>query len=235
MVRSKGSPRQECVICGKREATTRDHVPPRGIFCRPRPGNLVCVPACQQCNNGSSDRDERFRVYLGLHVSSDDVGARFYREEALRTLRHNDRLREEILSGTEPTYLSTENGVIHGGGFRIRWDSDAHDAIVERTIRGLYYHHFSKILGDQGRVSVQWLRTLTQDMIEMSAEWAVNTLGTGECIYRFGRNRESPLHSVWIFQFYKSHWASGYTTPRQANLTAGGLAPHIASNSTADH
>jgi hypothetical protein len=213
----------ECVICGEREAKSRDHVPPKGIFCRPRPGNLVRVPACSQCNNRASDLDERFRVYLGMHVTSnDEAGARFYREEALRTLRHNRALREEILSKAEPTYLATESGVIHGWAFRIAWDSAAHDAIVERTIRGLYYHHFGEVLGSGVSVKVQWLLELTPEMIARSEEWAANTLGTGECVYRFGRlpkkealerAEDSPLHSVWIFQFYKAHWASGHTTP----------------------
>lgn len=203
-----------CAICGERNATGQDHVPPKGIFCHPRPSNLVRVPACQHCNNGASGLDERFRVYLGLHVSSTgDVGARFYREEALRTLRHNRRLRDEILSKTEPTYLSTESGLIHGWGFRINWDSAAHDAIVERTIRGLYYHHFGQILGARVSVRVQWLRRPAPDILDLSANWPANTLGRGECIYRYGRAEDAPLASTWLFQFCNAHWAGGYTTP----------------------
>jgi hypothetical protein len=98
-------------------------------------------------------------------------------------------------------------------GFRFTWDSDAHDAVVERTIRGLYDHHFGEILGDRASITVHRFRSLTPDMIAMSEGWSANVLGTGDCIYRFGRAIDSPLDSVWIFQFYNAHWAGGYTTP----------------------
>jgi len=205
------SPSPVCVICRLHEATTKDHVPPKGIFCTPRPANLIRVPACHRCNHGASRSDERVRVYLGLQVGSrNEAGAKFYKQ-ALQTLRHNRKLRNEILAGSEPTYLTTPAGVIYDRAFRLAWDSDAHDSIVERTIRGLYYHHFGDVLGNRVSVSVQWFASLT--IIEMSEDWSANVLGTGECVYRFGRAIDSPLHSVWIFQFYQAHWAGGYTTP----------------------
>src|SRR5262247_1658110 len=97
----------------------------------------------------------RCRRVSGLHVSSKgDAGVRFYHEEALRTLRHNRRLREEILAKAEPAAFTTESGIVHGWGFRVLWDSDAHDAIVERTIRGLYYHYFGEVLGKQAKITI---------------------------------------------------------------------------------
>ena len=122
-----------CGICGQRDATTNDHVPPRGIFCPPRPSNLIRVPACRPCNSGASGLDERFRVYLGLHVSrSAATGSRLY-DEALRSLRHNRRLLKEVLASVRPAHLTTEHGIIYERGFRVLWDSDAHDAIVAKT------------------------------------------------------------------------------------------------------
>lgn len=202
-----------CVICGSRKAVTRDHIPPKGIFCQPRPNNLITVPACKECNNGASDLDERFRVHLSLHVArkGNDTARNFY-EEALRTLEHNSELRREILSKLEPVYLTTESGIIHDKGYRMLWDSQAHDAIVERMIRGLYYHHFRQILANRVDIEVQWLKKLTPEIVSMPKDWRVNTFGTGEVTYIFARKAGSPLDSVWIFQFYKGHWAGGYTT-----------------------
>jgi hypothetical protein len=207
---------QQCVICNKRPAVTRDHIPPKGIFIKPRPDNLICVPSCHECNLGSSGLDERFRVYLGLHAAgAGGQGEEFFKQEALKTLDHNRKLRREILSKLEPTYLQTEGGIIYGKAYRIAWDSKAHDAIVERIIRGLYYHHYNEILGDLVNIKVHWFRKLTRKMVEMSEEWNVNSFGKGEVTYRFDRATEQPLHSVWIFQFYKAHWAGGYTTPKK--------------------
>lgn len=204
-----------CVLCGKQVATTRDHIPPKGIFCKPRPDNLISVPACTRCNNGVSSLDERFKVNLGLHVgASGGKSGEFFHKAALRTLANNRKLRNKILSKLEAAYLATESGIIHSRGYRIRWDSEAHDLIVERTIRGLYYHHFNEILGDRVDIKVQWFRKLTPEMIEMSNDWSTYTFGKGEVTYRYGRANESPLNSIWIFQFYEVHWAGGYTEPK---------------------
>lgn len=210
-----------CALCGERDAATKDHVPPRGIFCPPRPSNLIRVPACRPCDSGTSRLDERFRVYLGLHVSRNTAsGARLY-EEARRSLRHNQRLLKEVLASVRPAHLATEHGVIYERGFRVLWDSNAHDTIVEKTIRGLYYHHFNEILGARVKIDVYWFRSLSSDLIEMSQGWMERRFGHGEFIYRFARAEESPLDSVWIFEFYGAHWAAGYTSPieRPPNIT----------------
>jgi hypothetical protein len=119
-----------------------------------------------------------------------------------------------MLSKLEPVYLTTEAGIIHSRGHRILWDSEAHDLIVERTIRGLYYHHFNEILGDRVEIKVHWFRKLTPEMVEMSNDWRAYTFGKGEVTYRYGRASESPLNSIWIFEFYEAHWAGGYTEPK---------------------
>jgi hypothetical protein len=204
-----------CVFCNKRPAVTKDHIPPKGIFLKPRPSNLVRVPACEECNSGASDLDERFMVYLGLHVGGwGGEGENFFRNGVLKALDQNRKLRKEILSKMKPVYLESKGGIIYDWGYKVLWDSEAHNAIVEKTIRGLYYHHFNEVLGDAADIKVHWYRKLTPEMAEMSKEWGVNIFGKGEVVYRFGGAIDAPLHSVWIFQFYGAHWAGGYTTPK---------------------
>lgn len=204
-----------CVFCNKRPAVTKDHIPPKGIFLKPRPSNLIRVPACEECNTGSSDLDERFMVYLALHVGGSGVQAEeFFRKGALKILNQNRKLRKEILSKMKPVYLQSRDGIIYGPGYKVVWDSKAHSAVVEKIIRGLYYHHFNEILGESADIKVHWYRRLTLEMAEMSKEWDVRNFGKGEVVYRYRRAIDGPLHSVWIFQFYGAHWAGGYTTPK---------------------
>ncbi len=58
-----------CCYCGTKEATTRDHVPPKAIFNKPRPDDLITVPCCFECNNQASSFDEKFKAYLGMHIA----------------------------------------------------------------------------------------------------------------------------------------------------------------------
>ena len=213
-----------CVFCGKSPAKTRDHIPPKGIFPRPRP-QLITVPACARCNRGTSRIEEAFRVYLSLRVGiNNDATAKLWNDEAMRTLRHNPRLRNIILRSTRTISVRSPAGIILGERQGGLWPPEVHDPIVEKTIRGLYFYHYGEILGDRVHIKVQWLRT-TEDLenwsrrIDPSVEqlWTelpgVGNVGTRYFRYRYATAIENPLHSAWLFDFYGAHFASGYTSP----------------------
>jgi hypothetical protein len=216
-----------CVFCGKSPAKTRDHIPPKGIFARPRPA-MITVPACLRCNRSISKIEEAFRVYLSLRVGiNNDSTSKLWNDEVMRTLKHNPRLRNRIIRSMGPLGVRSPAGIILTEGIGGPWPSAAHDPIIEKTIRGLYFHHYSEILADRVRIKVQWLRTL-EDIenwsrrIDPSVEplWTelpgAGNVGAGFFRYRYARAIESPLHSVWLFDFYGAHFASGYTSPEEA-------------------
>ena len=51
-----------CTYCGKSAKLTSDHIPPKNLFPKPRPTNLVTVRACRKCNKSASKDDEYFRL-----------------------------------------------------------------------------------------------------------------------------------------------------------------------------
>ena len=51
-----------CIYCQKNEATTVDHVPPKAMFPKPRPANLITVPCCDPCNKSFKNDDEYFLI-----------------------------------------------------------------------------------------------------------------------------------------------------------------------------
>lgn len=153
-------------------------------------------------------------VNLSLHVGADSLKTeRLWKNHALRAVKHNRRLREKLLATMKPVYLRSPGGVITERRIGSLWDSEAHDKIIERMIRGLYFHHFSEILGDRVKCKVQWLSTISDEINDMSKEWQQHVIGNGQIVYRYVKAQEHPLHSSWLFQFYDRHWASGYTEP----------------------
>ena len=52
---------QFCIYCGRQKATTKDHVPPKSFFTKPRPAKLITVPCCKVCNRTYGKDDERVR------------------------------------------------------------------------------------------------------------------------------------------------------------------------------
>ena len=63
---------------------------------------------------------------------------------------------------------------------------------------------------------MHWYRELTNEMVELSSDWSMNSMGADIFVYKFARAVDQPLASVWLFQFYGRHWAGGHTTPQIA-------------------
>ncbi|MGO9992866.1 MAG: hypothetical protein ACLPTF_10205 [Steroidobacteraceae bacterium] len=74
-----------CVLCGINAATSREHVPAESFFERPYPPDLITVPACARCNQGSQLDDDYFLAFLvsreiaGTPAVLDTVRDRVYR------------------------------------------------------------------------------------------------------------------------------------------------------------
>jgi hypothetical protein len=202
-----------CGYCGSSSPTTRDHIPPRGIFPHPQPSDLITIPSCASCNHGASDSDELFRAYLSLHVGLETPLTSRLWEPALRGIQRNRRLHQRLLAEMERVWLTTPSGIIYGQAHRGHWDSDAHDITVERMIRGLYFHHYGEVLGTRVGVNTHWFRALSPDLLEATAECEQRSVGDGQFVYRLGRASDAPLHSIWLFEFHKRHWAGGQTAP----------------------
>ena len=85
-----------CALCGVNPACTRDHVPPKAIFPKPRPA-LITVPACFKCNNSASGLDDLFKVYLSMQTAeNNDIARQLFTEKTTRTLQRNQNLLQRI-------------------------------------------------------------------------------------------------------------------------------------------
>lgn len=211
-----------CGFCGTTAPTTRDHVPPKSIFPTPRPNDLITIPSCPVCNQGASESDELFRSYLSLHVGLDTPATKRLWFEALRGVRHNRRLHRSLVANMQKLLLTTPSGIVYGQAHGAPWDSKVHDITIERIIRGLYFHHYREVLGSRVIVECHWYRELSPNLLEATAECEQRSVGADQFVYRFGRASDSPLHSIWLFQFHQRHSAGGHRTPAQADGYSGG-------------
>lgn len=204
-----------CAICGINEATTRDHVPPKAIFPKPQPENLITVPACSDCNNGASDLDDLFKVYLSMHAAGEsDIARRLFTEKTARTLERNKSLLARIAEESKELQIEDESGnfVTRTGGL---WNSEAHDAVIERTIRGLYFSHTGNVVPTDTVLKVQWLHGVPEDIESKIDLFTEVTIGEEQVIYKYLIYDEDPRYSLWLFEFYGAHWASGHISPNE--------------------
>lgn len=174
-----------CAICGEREGTTRDHVPPKAIFPRPRPDNLVTVPACPECNNGASDHDDLFKVYLSMQAAgNNEIARRLFQEKTVRTLERNQSLLAAIRNEATVVEVINNQGRLETRT-GILWDSDAHDRVIERTIRGLYFHHAGNSILNDANLAVQWLSGVPDDILPNLHLFNEVILGDNQVTYKY--------------------------------------------------
>src|SRR5271168_5407862 len=78
-----------CIYCGDARELTRDHVPPRCLFSKPRPNDLVTVPCCVACNRALSRHDEYFRIAMTTGIDRE----KFPKENAYSVRAINNLIR----------------------------------------------------------------------------------------------------------------------------------------------
>lgn len=203
-----------CVICGKRPMTGRDHLPPQSVFPKPRPSDLITVPACDNCNNKRSGLDEEFKVAIGLQAGHGEQGERLFYDQTSRTLSHNRRLMRELASAMQEVKIHTPEGLMVGTASAVPLRSESYDTIINRIIRGLHWHHTGHILGDRVDIKINWYRNLTRKIYEMTNNWTTGVVGDGQFIYKYAVFDEVPMASVWVLQFFGRAWSSGTITPK---------------------
>lgn len=197
-------PKIKCAICGIREATSRDHIPPKSIFPKPWPNDLITVPACYQCNSGSSPDDEEFKVGISLLAGTEtSLTRQLWDKGTMPTLAHNRKLHREIVSGMIDVDVQTPAGIYLRTEKAILIPAKGIKRVVERTIRGLYFHHFKECLGAQAHCGVQKIQVKpTQEVLELIRGLPVVAVAGGVFKYRFGRPSDAPLTSIWLLSFY---------------------------------
>jgi hypothetical protein len=200
-------PRQ-CVYCGQPTADGREHVPPKAVFVRPFPPNLITVPCCSVCNGRWGKLDEEFRPWLSFTVGIDtDERLRFWRESALRGLTRNRRLKEEILDGFTRTLV--RNPATNEWGHATLLDKAVYDSMIRRITRGLYFREYREILPERTAISISRRRHFNE-MSEFMKYARRRDIGT-QFAYAVLCADERPVDTLWMYIFHQRECALAAT------------------------
>jgi len=206
----------ECVYCGSTESMTVDHVPPRSLFPRPRPSNLITVPCCRSCNKGWSTDDEYLRTVLVFRsdVGDQEAGSRVA-PTAVRSFQREEGVgfRTAFAATIRPVEIVTPTGLYVGNSATYDVDGIRLARSGERITKGLYYHEFRRRLPET--VSVRSYPTDALESMEVEARESlmrmaddvfrtqtIRRVGDGVFAYTFGAARDRPEAMLWIMQFY---------------------------------
>jgi len=196
-----------CIYCGKNPASTKDHVPPKSFFPRPRPANLITVPSCGDCNNMFGKDDERVRnIVTSINTTEIHPAIRqqiannrqrsFHRAEGFSNFLH-------LLSSIELTGHQSANGEYIYKAPAFNLDQEVIDRFIERMTRALLFYENGI---EWTELDVKW--KLSPNIQEMPSEaqrfllnGQVKEIGDGVFSY-VGYFLQGKVTSLWLMSFY---------------------------------
>lgn len=213
-----------CTYCDA-DATTHDHVPPRGLFPRPWPSDLITVPSCESCNGGASLDDELFRLSLVLREEVEaHPKASQVLQTAMRGLNRPERpaLRQAILKSARNVERFSPGGIYLGNNKEYALPLKRIVEVSNRITRGLYFHHIGEPLPKEYTVDSRPAQCLN-----LSDDFALDSLlkliglinpqvfsvADGAFRYRFGICEDNPEASFWVFIFFDTLAYVAFTIP----------------------
>ena len=213
-----------CVYCGKNEATTVDHVPPRGLFPKPRPSTLITAPCCEACRQGQSLDDEYFIRALAMrHDVEDNPAAAKVLEKVQRAFAKPSKrgFARSLINTVKPAELFSRGGVYIGRSLSYHVEYDRLTKVMERTTLGLYHHVFGDRLPEThmcvtyaaagiALTDIEITESL-QRVVDFALRGRIRVIG--DKTYAFCVNQIEECATVWLHLLYERVAFIAYTLP----------------------
>jgi hypothetical protein len=213
-----------CVYCNEREATTEDHVVPEGFFPEAPTQGYVRVRACEPCNNGHS-RDEEYLLAVllaqgtGRSDEANEILNRWSRDHETGARRRTG-LGRRLVDAVEPVELHSEAGIYLGTERAVRLEVDRVNRVLEKIVRGLFFHEFGRRLPDDVTLRVELdpeFDRLRHGPFPHAMVRVPKRLGD-VFTWRVVALPESPDFTVWVLTFYDSVLATAVTGRAQTSV-----------------
>jgi hypothetical protein len=199
-----------CVLCGRREAVTGEHIPPRSLF-RENANPYLTVPACKECNEGTKLDDE----YLEQSMSATSLigeGRRVWNEKVAPKFRDLPKTRAGLRNSMAIGEVETRD---FGKFIAPQFGISAPRLMVSITkmVSGLHWFHTGHILPAARKPIITVIDTArgaaTFESDAFKAFYEDMSLGvyqdptTMETFFYSYYVSTSGLASKWLFYFYK--------------------------------
>lgn len=215
-----------CAICGRTDSTTTaDHIPPKCVFGKPLPKNVITVPTCNECNRNSSLDDEYFRLLAMEWQASKIADSCGVTQSIIRSIQRPAArgLRSAVFSAIRRGEIPASRGKsipVH----TLTLDTRRLLRVAEKTIRGLFFHEFAQPIPKQTDVWVRYEDAIQQQsqpvrdelintVVPALFERPEFTVGGDAFAYRFARDDDPPHSTAWWLEFYRRFRFVGMTIP----------------------
>lgn len=216
---------QFCVYCGLAPGTTRDHIPPKSLFPKPRP-DLITVPCCETCRGNQSPDDEYFKNVIAMrHDVGDHPAAKQIIESVLRSYAkpRKKRFAHALFNSVHELDLHTPAGIYLGKMPAYDVDLDRLCRVIRRITLGLFYHHTGSRLPDDHCCQVYAIAgfrnfdvvstAALNRLVEQALRPTPRIFGHKVFTYWAQRVGGNPLATLWAFLVYSRVAFLAFTGP----------------------
>lgn len=192
-----------CVYCGSREALTKDHVPPKCLFPKPR-GSQITVPSCDSCNQSFKKDDEYFAMAVAVEAYVEHPSAFRVWEQSLRPMiLKGPGLRRMLSQSILEADVTTPAGVYLPDRQAILFKKGRIKRVVSRIARGLLWHHYQVRPAADAVFEIYKDPKLNEHIADLINSMTQLSWG-GDDIFRYRHSlvEDDPNGSIWFLQFY---------------------------------
>jgi len=208
-----------CAYCGK-SASTRDHIPPKSLFPKPRPKNLITVPSCFDFNSQFQKDDDYF--WLNLSIRQENAKNDAACEAASRAIKNLSRPKA---AGFQRSFLaSLSNVAVHSPGGLYLGDRLAYqiefarlNRIATRITKGMFCRlrnvPLAKGYVASARAVEGFSESAFSDLKAMLGHVSGESVHKVSSVFSY-RSRfleEDPNFSLWLFTIYDTTSFVGLT------------------------
>jgi hypothetical protein len=195
--------------------STRDHVPPDGLFCDPKPSDLITVPCCHKHNRKHSGADERLRMLAALEIGRNQGGEKILRDKVFGSTFKKLRQREfvtRIATTMRNEVTMTPQGPMPVAVFSVD-GKELLDCMADIT-RGLlknfypqldYHGHDFMVIDIHSATLAKGQRDAQLHLIREMVAKTVGDFRGSQHEFRFWRQvDEQREHGAWLLVFYET-------------------------------
>lgn len=223
-----------CIYCGLNRTLTVDHIPPKCLFPKPRPSDLVKVPSCRECNASASKDDEYFRLMLTLREDAfGNANVEALLPTVYRSLNRESSIgfRKLLLKNLRTIEVHTPAGLYLGNRKGYNVDLERLGRVAARTVKGLFYHEKGFRLPDSHKIGAfqeDGLRDLAGDarkellhtIIAPLTSKSPKEIGKKAFKYWVSFTDTDPCTSAWLLIFYERVPFICLVLPQNAKIAA---------------
>ena len=202
-VMDKDKNMKNCYLCGKTKNITKDHVPPKSFFSKPRPRNLITVPCCRICNQEFSKDEEAFRIFAAGDINRSYEGGKIWEEKVMgSTFKRSPKLRKNVIDCLGSIPIQTNTGLKGTLPYLVIPVDRVNNFLVKMT-KGFIYHFYPNLKRNEFVFEVTQLNKNAKGVQEAISMLYADKRGKNTFDFWRGISPETG-DGLWIYTFYNA-------------------------------